>query len=343
MHSASVSRPRCTAAIRSSMETWPAWWGSASLRAVRGPRPSTARAAHHMASCQRLPPPPQSPEMCPTAANLAVVPSGSRPAQLMPAPHTTATPRGSSSPARSRAKVSLKTSIDRPQPCTAIALSRATCSTGRSALARQAETWSAIGPEAAGPASTRARSTSGTSPATAVAAPMRSGRKEPPRDSPRTVPSGPMIATSVLLFPASIASTAAGLCPSSSCMSGPGEVVAVVGDQPVGESVGEVDLPDERVRQEGLEHAVVAAPESSVERQVLVRRDRRDEPGAQRLKRGHWSGAYAGAVDHGGHLDHGVVREEGQGAVVAQVHHLGARPCRPTEQGCGELDGRLGV
>src|SRR4029079_1686364 len=239
-----------------------------------------------------LPPPPQSPEMWPTAANRAVLPSGSRPAQLMPAPHTTATPRGSSSPARSRAKVSLKTSIERPQPCIAIALSSASCSTGRSALARQGDTWAAQGPDTTGPASTRACSTSGTSPATAAAAPIRSGRKEPPRDSPRTVPSGPMIATSVLLFPASIANTAAGRSIALSCTSGPGEVVAVVGDQPVGEPVREVDLPHERVRQEGLEHTVVAAPQRGVERQVLVRRDGRDQPRVQRLERGHRPGAH---------------------------------------------------
>src|SRR5262245_5327273 len=326
MHWASDSRPRWTASISSSRDESPAWWGSASLRAVRGPRPSTARAAHHIASCQRLPPPPQSPEMCPTAANLAVVPSGRRPAQLMPAPHTTATPRGSSSPARSRAKVSLKTSHDRPQPWTAIACSSASCSTGRSALARQADTCSATGPTAVCPAISRARSTSFASPATAAAAPIRSGRKEPPRAVPRTVPSGPTIATSVLLLPASMASTAGGRSRASSCMSGPGEVVAVVGDQAVGEPVREVDLSDERVSEQRLEHPVVAAAQRGVEREVLVRRDRRDQPGVQRLERCHRQRAYAGAVDRGGHLDHRVVGQERQGAVVAEVDDLSARP-----------------
>ena len=66
--------------------------------AVSGPRPSSARAAHHMRLLPEAPPPPQSPEMWPTAAKRAVLPSGSRPEQLMPAPQTTATPRGSSTP-----------------------------------------------------------------------------------------------------------------------------------------------------------------------------------------------------------------------------------------------------
>ncbi|KIX66439.1 hypothetical protein SF12_21915 [Streptomyces sp. MBRL 601] len=71
-------------------------------------------------------------------------PSGSMPAQLMPAPQTTATPRGAASsrrPARRTAKVSLRTSTDVPQPRAAIAAESCCSSTGRSALARQAETW----------------------------------------------------------------------------------------------------------------------------------------------------------------------------------------------------------
>ena len=68
-------------------------------------------------------------------------------------------------------------------------------------------------------------------------------------------------------------------------------------DQPVGEAGGAVDLADERMRQQGLEHPLVAAVEGGLERQVLVRRDVRDESGVQRRERLDRQGPDAGAVD----------------------------------------------
>ena len=76
MQRSSGRAPRWTASISAAIDESPKCRGSAVRSAVSGPRPSSARAAHHIASCQRWPPPPQSPEMCPTAANRTVVPSG---------------------------------------------------------------------------------------------------------------------------------------------------------------------------------------------------------------------------------------------------------------------------
>ena len=183
------------------------WRGSASLSAVAGPRPSTARAAHHIASCQRLPPPPQSPEMCADSGEARGGPSGRTPAQLMPAPQTTATPRGSSSPARSSAKVSLKTSLVPPSRGRR---SRTRAPRARSAGRRWPGRRTRAGPGPRRRPGGRPRLVDQRrEPATAGPAPRRCGRNDPPRAVPRTVPSAATIATSVLLFPASMARTAA--------------------------------------------------------------------------------------------------------------------------------------
>ncbi len=202
-HRASVIAPRCTAAISSAMVPRPKWRGSAVRRRVSGPRPSSARAAHHIASCQRCPPPPQSPEMWPTAAKRTGARPGSTPEQLIPAPQTTAMPRGSSTPARRTAKVSLKTSLESPHPWAATACSSASCSGGRSALAKHAATWCTTGPAPSGttPASAHAARTIGARPSTAASAPTRWGRKGPPRAVPTSRPSVAISATSVLLLP----------------------------------------------------------------------------------------------------------------------------------------------
>src|ERR1700757_227498 len=62
--------------------------------AVSGPRPSSARIAHHSAAWPSPCPPPQSPVVSPSARNPVFRPSGATPTQLMPAPQVTATPPG---------------------------------------------------------------------------------------------------------------------------------------------------------------------------------------------------------------------------------------------------------
>ena len=61
-------------------------------------------------------PPPQSPEIGPTAGNRVIRPSGATPEQLMPNPQTTPTPQSRSVPARSTANVSLRTSRSSRDP-----------------------------------------------------------------------------------------------------------------------------------------------------------------------------------------------------------------------------------
>lgn len=55
------------------------------------------------------------------------------------------------------------------------------------------------------------------------------------------------------------------------------------------------------------------------------------------------SGRTPHGVHLGGHLDHGVVGQERQHAVVAGVHHLHGRPAAGAQQGGDQLDGGLGV
>ena len=66
------------------------------------------------------------------------------------------------------------------------------------------------------------------------------------------------------------------------------QVLAVVREQQVGEPLGPVVLPDERMRQHRAQHPVAAAVHGRVERQPLVAGDVGDEPrvvGGQRVDR----------------------------------------------------------
>ena len=82
--------PRWIAALTSSTVARPKWSATAPVSAVAGPRVSSPRAACHSVTAARWWPPPQSPEIGPSAGNRATRPSRSRPRQLMPAPQMTA-------------------------------------------------------------------------------------------------------------------------------------------------------------------------------------------------------------------------------------------------------------
>ncbi len=179
--------------------------GSARASAVSSPRPSSAREAYQSASSASPQPPPQSPESRPSAGNRAVRPSGRMPTQLMPAPQTTATPYGSVTPARRIANVSLRTSVPAPQPRACRAAPSRSSSTGKSALARHAETCVTAG----SPAADSASFTGVARASIAGSTPTAGGRNPSPRAVPSTCPPAVTTATSVLLFPASTASTAA--------------------------------------------------------------------------------------------------------------------------------------
>ena len=89
-NSALAMRPRWTPMATSRTVGRPKYAAVAGRSKVSGPRPSSARIAHHMTSWPRYQPPPQSPVSRPSARNRVVRPSGARPAQLMPAPQVTA-------------------------------------------------------------------------------------------------------------------------------------------------------------------------------------------------------------------------------------------------------------
>ncbi|CAM5300853.1 hypothetical protein STENM223S_04245 [Streptomyces tendae] len=175
-------------------------------------------------------PPRPAPAAAPVAGEAAqggraVRPSGRMPTQLMPAPHTTATPRGCQTRARRMANVSLRTvTVSDPARETRAAVS-CSSSTGRSALAGQAERWVAPGV----PADRRAAVT-GLGEGRHRCGQAVRGRAEAEGllavDS--TVPSR-RSAASVLLLPASTAR--------NRLRSGPREVLPVVRDQGVGRAV----------------------------------------------------------------------------------------------------------
>ncbi len=194
---------RCRASIRAYTVGRPKWAGRVRARAVGAPRPSSAREACQRASSDRPQPPPQSPETRPRAGKRAVRPSGRIPTQLMPAPQTTATPRGSVTPARRIAKVSLRTVTVVPHERACSAVASCSSSTGKSAFARHAETWVTE----VSPAVVRARVTVSARSSIALSTPTAGGRKPPPRAVARTSPSAVTMATSVLLLPASMART----------------------------------------------------------------------------------------------------------------------------------------
>src|SRR6266702_649550 len=167
--------------------------------------------------------------MVPRARYRVTRPSGATPTALMPAPQTTATPQcgpdpsspstASGRPERRMAKVSLTTvalSLH-PWACTAVACSAS--SSGRSALARQATVCRASGP--GGRWSSCASSwaaaclTTASRISTVWSTPTSCALIPGPRAEASSVPSPATRATSVLLLPPSMASTAGLGAPSS--------------------------------------------------------------------------------------------------------------------------------
>src|SRR3984957_16793563 len=144
----------------------------------------------------------------PKARKRVVAPSGPTPTQLMPAPQVTAMPQAGSAsagvrPARSTAKVSLATAAVWVQPWRSIAAVSMASSSGRSAPARQADVCRATRPG-------RPAAVLAISPSRRIASPRpKSSWLAPgPRSDASTRPSSAISATSVLLLPPSIASTA---------------------------------------------------------------------------------------------------------------------------------------
>ena len=130
-----------------------------------------------------------------------------------------------------------------------------------------------------------------TTPRSALMArsmPMTCGLLPPPRACPSTFPSAATRAASVLLFPPSMARIAASpVLPGSlaccrwpaaryrprarSPAAGPRQEGRVFRNQPVGQLVRQVVLPDQRVRQQRGGHPVPAAAQRRVESQLLIR------------------------------------------------------------------------
>jgi hypothetical protein len=181
------------------------------VSAVSGPRPSSARTACHKVSMPRPRPPPQSPEIVPKAGYLVTRPSGATPTQLMPAPQTTATPQrgwtSSSRPARRIANVSLTTVVVGLQPKAWIAAPCSASSSGRSALARQATVCRATTAPSRS-AWAAACLTTASRISTVWSMPTSWALMPGPRAEASSVPSPATRATSVLLLPPSMASTA---------------------------------------------------------------------------------------------------------------------------------------
>src|SRR6266571_2936825 len=160
--------------------------------------------------------------MVPRARYRVTRPSGATPTALMPAPQTTATPQcgpdpsspstASGRPERRMAKVSLTTvalSLH-PWACTAVACSAS--SSGRSALARQATVCRASGPSgrwsSCAPSWAAACLTTASRISTVWSTPTSCALMPGPRAEASSVPSLATSATSVLLLPPSMASTA---------------------------------------------------------------------------------------------------------------------------------------
>ena len=111
--------------------------GTSVRSVVASPRPSSARTECQRAALPMSWPPPQSPDSSPNAGNRNVRPLGATAEQLVPYPHTTATPHVRSVPARRTANVSLRTTSlsVRPRRRNHRAIRRS--SAGRSAPATQ--------------------------------------------------------------------------------------------------------------------------------------------------------------------------------------------------------------
>ena len=246
---------------------------------------------------------------------------GSTPTQLMPAPQTTATPRGSATPARSRAKVSLPTShVARPARAGERRRAARSSSTGRSASGQVGgDVVAPAGPPAARSSARRATGRPSASSAAADARPLcgaKPGRRARCRAPRRPAPTR---ATSVLLLPPSTASDAVGHvarpragtrgCARAAGRSGSlGRVV--LADQRVGEQ--RVGRPGRgrraaRPRARGPRTPVTCAISPAYS----------GSSGADRQRRGARRRSTVAR-----HLDHRVVGQERQRAVVADVHHL---------------------
>src|SRR3954469_24588270 len=122
----------------------------------------------------------------------------------------------------------------------------------------------------------------------------------------------------------------------------PREVLPVRVDHPVRELLRDLGLTDERVREQRAEDALPPAVQGGIQREVFVRGDVCDESAVHRVERRHRQWLDSARTDARRHLDHRVVGEKRQRAVVAEVDHV-APLAAATEQARHELDGRLGV
>ena len=103
------SVPRYSACITWLGRRMPKWAGIVARSVVAGPRPSSSRIACQSESVPSSIPPPKSPLTGPIAGNRVTRPSGATPEQFVPYPQTTPIPQFRSVPARSTAKLSLRT------------------------------------------------------------------------------------------------------------------------------------------------------------------------------------------------------------------------------------------
>ena len=103
-------------------------------------------------------------------------------------------------------------------------------------------------------------------------------------------------------------------------------------EQPVGQAVGQVELADQRVGEQRVEDAVPTAVHGRLERQLLVRETCADQARVQRRRAGARAAGVAPAAPTppGTSIDR-VVGQEGQGAVVADVHDLESPRSRSRE------------
>ena len=322
--------PRCSASISAYIEVEPEV-----ARAARGPAPSARRGRPRPAPRTTWPPPPgpsrrPSHRRCvPSAGKRAVRPSGSMPTQLMPAPQTTATPaRLGRRPARRIAKVSLR-DLDGARP------SRARCSAAGQLLAppradrrwpgrpRRASTPTVDrrprGPPAPRrPAVGERRPTAASTPdgrrlepAAARRAEHRPVRRRPP---PRRSCCCPRRWRGTRAFRPTRGAPG---CARSACRSAPRRTSYWPISGWASSALKTRSRPPRRAASSARSSYAVTCAISPA-----------------------YSGSDCGAraaasapspADRGRHLDHRVVRQEGQRAVVVRVHHL-RTGCRPPPQ-----------
>ena len=129
-------RPKCSASTASRTVGRPNAAATASRRDVSGPRPSSARIACQSAAAPMPEPPPQSPEISPSAGNRALAPSARTAIALMPVPQTTATASFAAVPARSSANRSFSACSGASAVQCASWIAAVSSSSGRSRPAR---------------------------------------------------------------------------------------------------------------------------------------------------------------------------------------------------------------